>query len=926
MKIHPEKVKDFLIWFQTCKGSEKSEGQIFFYLLFQAFGHNGLPKGAKCEFPIKKKQKTIFPDLLWRPRVIIELKKRGTDLQRHYDQAFDYWLHAVPDRPKYMVLCNFDEFWIYDLNSQLYDPVHKLKTEDLADRWGGLAFLLPDQTDPVFDNHHIDITKKAAKQIGKVYSSLIERNISKEMAQRFVLQLVIAIFSEKVRLIPQYTVQKIFKEKSVDTIEELSLLFKAMAVKDKDEKPLEYQDISYFNGGIFKETSENDMGINYPEIEKLHDASKENWAKVRPSVFGSIFESSVDSQQRHSHGIHFTSEVDIYKIIGPCIVNPFKEKIEEAKSKKDKKRILKEIQNFKVLDPACGSGNFLYMAFSELKRLEIKVLKSLNHQSSRLRSKVSPKNFYGIDTNPFGLEIAKVALSIGQKLLADELDIEDSSLPFDDLDSNFLSQDALLTPWPKADAIIGNPPFGAKNKMQQERGSKYMNKIRKLYPKVPGRSDYCVYWFQKAHENLSPKGMAGLVGTNTIRENYSRKGGLDYIIQNGGTIIEAISSQKWSGDAAVHVSIVNWTKDPFYKNKEKNLFINGKEDVKKVKTINSALSIDIDVSSAKNLQANQKPKTCFQGQTHGHKGFLLPREKAEKMIEKNKNLKKVLKPFLTAKDVIYGNKALPTRYVIDFSSHTLVQAQKYKELYKIIEREVLPKRKEANKEEKRNQESSKNKHHSKFLKKWWKLSYPRNDLMNNIQKMKRYCVCGQVTQRPIFEFIHHIINPNAALMVFTFEDDYSFGILQSKMHWMWFKEKCSTLGTGHRYTSDTVYKTFPWPQSPTLSQVKKIAQKAKELRKMRTQILTQDQISYGKLYKSLEDPGDHKLQQYHNALDKVVSSVYGLKEGQNELEFLLKLNLDLHKKKQGKQITGPGLPFFIENPSEFISDDCIRLT
>ena len=945
-QINEERIKSFLNWFQDCKGSEKSEGQIFFDRLFQAFGHKGVSdSGATCEVPIKKPsgRGVVFADLVWKPRVIIELKKRGTDLQRHYDQAFNYWITLVPYRPKYMVLCNFDEFWIYDLNSQLYDPVHKLKTTELQDRWGGLAFLLPDEEyPPIFDSHHIDITKEAANQVGKIYLSLIERNISKEIAQRFVLQLVIAIFSEKVGLIPQYIVLNIL-EKSIkapqkhEKLKDLFFLFKAMAFKNKGEKPLKYQHIPYFNGGIFKKTNENEIEITYEEVALLYNASKENWKKVRPSVFGSIFEGSVDPQKRHSHGIHFTSELDIYKIIRPCIAMPFKEKMQKAKDEKDKKKLLIEVQNFKVLDPACGSGNFLYIAFRELKKLEIEILKSLNEDhSSHIKPQVSPKNFYGIDTNSFGLEIAKVALSIGQKLLTDEFKIKDSSLPFDDLDSNFLPQDALFIQWPKANVIIGNPPFGAKNKIQQDRGVKYVNKIRKNYPDVPGRSDYCIYWFKKAHDHLSNKGMAGLVGTNTIRENYSREGGLDYITQNGGTIIEAVSSQKWSGDAAVHVSIVNWTKNQSYKNKKKKLFISdryGQEtEIHQAKTINSALSIDTDVSSAEILQINKKPKTCFQGQTHGHNGFLLSRKEAEKMIEKNKNLKTVLKPFLTAQDLISEDKALPKRYIIDLSNQTLTQAQKYKELYKIIERKVLPTReKESYKEELRNKKANHsirvNKHHQNFLNKWWKLSYPRNNLIQKILKMRRYCVCGRVTQRHIFEFIHSAINPNDALVVFTFEDDYSFGILQSQMHWAWFKKRCSTLGTGYRYTSNTVYDTFPWPQNPTFSQVRKVAQKAKELRKIRTQILKQDQISYRDLYKSSELPGNHKLQQYHNALDAAVYSAYGLKEGHDQLEFLLKLNLDLHKKEtQEKQITGPGLPSFIQNPSEFITDDCIRLT
>ncbi len=198
--------------------------------------------------------------------------------------------------------------------------------------------------------------------------------------------------------------------------------------------------------------------------------------------------------------------------------------------------------------------------------------------------------------------------------------------------------------------------------------------------------------------------------------------------------------------------------------------------------------------------------------------------------------------------------------------------------------------------------------------------------MKKIKKIKRYCVCGQVTQRGIFEFVHSDINPNDALIAFVFDDDYSFGILQSSMHWSWFIHRCSTLGTGFRYTINTVYDTFPWPQKPALAQIKTVAKRAEALRKARAKILKQEGISYRDLYRSMELPGDHELLKYHKALDIAVYSAYGFKKTQDELDFLLKLNLDLSQKEsRGEKITGPGLPHIVKNPKEFITRDCISL-
>ena len=210
-------------------------------------------------------------------------------------------------------------------------------------------------------------------------------------------------------------------------------------------------------------------------------------------------------------------------------------------------------------------------------RLEIGLLAKLRatvsakefDRSVKTLSLISPRQFFGIDQDSFGIELAKVTLMLAKKLALDEavealdrrqidLDLqEDHALPLDNLDANFTCGDALFRDWPRVDAIIGNPPFQSKNKMQEEYGPAYVNAVRKRYPEVPGRADYCVYWFRRAHDRLAPGNRAGLVGTNTIRQNYSREGGLDYIAGHGGTITEAVSAQVWSGEAAVHVSIAN---------------------------------------------------------------------------------------------------------------------------------------------------------------------------------------------------------------------------------------------------------------------------------------------------------------------------------------------------------------------------------
>jgi hypothetical protein len=932
MQDRRKELESFVTWFKKhIKGYERGEGQLFFNQLLQAFGNPGiLEVGAALEERVKKRKGTTgFADFVWKPRVIVELKERGTPLNKHYDQAFEYWMTLVPNRPKYMALCNFDEFWIYDLNMQLNDPVHVLKTENLANDWGALAFLLPKEEKPIFNNNNVEVTEAAAKIVGSMYFSLSKRKVDLAKAQRFVLQLVVALFAEDVDLIPKYTIHKILGEavKNPVTQKELTSLFEAMSIESSSKKPIKYKGIAYFNGGIFNEVDA--VELNYKEIDMLYEASKQDWSKVRPSIFGSIFEASMDPKERHGHGIHYTSELDIQKIVNPTIVRPFRERIEKAKSKKDLSEILKDIREFRVLDPACGSGNFLYISFRELRRLEVEVMGILSEKEKSKQTKmamVSPKNFYGIDTNGFGLELAKVALSIGRKLSADEFKIPDYILPFENLDGNFLNKDALLIDWPRADAVIGNPPYLSSKFLKVEFPVDYVNCIRKKFKDVPGRADYCVYWFRKTHDFLEAGKRAGLVGTNTIRQNYSRVGGLDYIVQNGGAITEAVSTQVWSGDASVHVSIVNWIKGNPAVTKRLYTQIGDKVDspwkVEELLVIPSALSSSLDVTQAKIIRCNRKPKKCFQGQSPASEGFYITAKQRGDLIREDSDSANVIFPFLIGREML-SKERLPKRFVIDFGQMNIIEAKKFRGAFRHIEDTVLVdvQKKARNEKNKSGEEGDWNAH----LQMWWKHWRGRPELFAELKGKKRFISVSRVTKRPIFEFVSTMIHPGDALIAFAFDDDYSFGVIHSDFHWQWFKEKCSTLKGDFRYTADSVFDTFVWPQDPSKGQVEKVAEAAVELRTLRNKILIDNKWGLKDLYRTLDLPGKNPLKDAHSKLDEAVRVAYGMNKKDNPLKFLLDLNFQTAEKESKKlKVQGPGLPKCVKEPKSLITSDCIE--
>jgi type II restriction/modification system DNA methylase subunit YeeA len=974
----PEKIEriaritDFISYCNThIKGDEKGEAQIFLDHFFTALGFDqGLKgAGASCEFRIKNevKRKTHFADLVWENRVLLEMKKRGEDLTAHLQQVTSYWMELTP-KPPFVILCNFDEFQIYDFQKKMYSPVDVIRTHNLLNQLDALAFLFPKPEIPVFDKSREDVTAKAAYYLAAVFKSLLNRKIDRNLALKYCLQCALCMFAQDIGMLPKNVFTRLLDELEEqvrrsgklggeilrDSYNYIGELFYEM---NRQGKPTggKYAEVAYFNGGMFDTILP--IELTRQEIEALRKASKQDWKNVNPAIFGSVFEQSMERDLRHELGAHYTPELNIKQVVNPCLVKPWQEKIDAANNLTELYALLNEITSYTVLDPSCGSGNFLFVAYRELKFIEKQLLTRIRDLSTKPAEAkqlvnfldtypfVSTKQFYGYDINSLATELSKLTLMVAKEIaffeLAESLDSKEQALPLDNLDNNILCIDALLNDdgsprnWGTFSVIMGNPPFQSKNKMQEEFGREYLNKLSLAYPEVSGMADYCVYWFRKAHESIPENHFAGLVATNTVRENYTRTASLDYILAHNGDIVEAVVTKEWTGEAAVNVSIIAWKKGEF--TGQKYLYI---EDVKTKKLIeiavthiNSSLSLYTDVVGAKVLQVQKEPKQVFLGQTHGHEGFLLEKDEALKLLAKNPSYKNVLFPFLVGEEFIDNIGSQPKRFVIDFDGMEINEARKYKKLYEIVQQKVYPSREKRAKEQidenitllANNAKAKTNKHHINFFNYWWRLSYSREDMKKQIAKLKKYIVCSAVSQRNIFDFVCTDIHPNAALVVFTFEDDYSFGIIQSKIHWAWWKAKCSTLGNTYRYTMHSVWETFPFPQKPTLKQVQKIAKIAKELRDYRRQVLENNNETYRDLYRNLELGGKNPLKDLHEKLDKAVMEAYNFSEKQDLLQQILDLNLSIaDKESKGEMVEGAGLPSFISNKEEFVTEDCVK--
>jgi type I restriction-modification system DNA methylase subunit len=952
-----DRLQTFVAWVSdNLRGDEKGEAQLFLDRLFQAFGHAGVREaGAVLEERVRKSARggTAFVDLVWKPLVLVEMKRRGEDPRRHYRQAFDYWTRLVPNRPRYVVICNFDAFWIYDFETQVDEPVAVVALESLPSNYGPLLFFEGDKTEPVFGQTHEDITRAAADALADCFNSLHGRGIDRTVSQRFVLQMLVALFAEDIELLEQFTVERLLNEceQPADSFDLLGGLFAEMNTPGVTPGG-RYKGVPYFNGGIFASPAR--VELNSVEIDLLKKAASFNWSKVRPEIFGTIFEHSLDQGKRHAFGAHFTAASDILKIVGPTVVEPWRQRVDRASTIKELRALLARLSHFKVLDPACGSGNFLYVCYRELKRVEAEIYARLSTMSKKLDPDqhelgfVTAANFFGIDINPFAVELAKVTMMLGRKLAIDELHISENALPLDNLDANYIVGDALLLengaprPWPKVDVIIGNPPYLGAKRLKPERGEAYVNAIRKAYPAVPGMADYCVYWFRKAHDSLpqtSPEdpltGRAGLVGTQNIANNASRVGGLDHITETG-TIVDAVDNQPWSGEAVVHVSIVNWikTRDPLLLPQTRRLWkatpvVSAQKRSKiaksatdydlmlrEVPAISASLSDNTDVTSACELSGSKTPQVAFQGVVPGYDGFVLEPELARELCRADPSSRKVIKPFLIGRDVLSGD-GTPARFVVDFGDMDLDDACTYAAAFKHVREKVLH---EVEASATTAIGSDMQKARAEHLNRWWQFWNVRKTMRASFRGLTRYMACSRVTKRPIFVFVDTEIVPDTALQVFALDDDYSFGILQSEMHWQWFVAKCSKLKADFRYTAESVFQTFPWPQSPSVAVVERVATAARSVRAARAG-KNGEAASLRDLYRALELPGKSRLREAQAELDDAVREAYGGGSG-DILKILLDLNGMVSQREQnGSHVDPPGLPRFTPRTGAVVSHD-----
>lgn len=883
-------------------GTERAGAQSFLNELVAAYTGQptAIASGARFEEFGTRDAGSGFMDLYWPGVAIVEMKapKESGRLDVHRAQALDYWRNSADPTtgtpaPPYLVLCSFRQFEVWEPGRFPNDPQDTFTLEELPTRAEALLFLAG--RTPVYGGPGVAVTDAAARHMVDLYFQLHDRQAAPaDELRRYIIQTVWMLFAEDLGLVQERLFSNLLHELQDDprrlAAVEITDLFRRLDIADSERRnrgrPVA---VPYVNGELFAEAPDVPLQRSdvtaLDELAHLIEAAAYDWKFVNPTVFGSLLEGCLGHDHRWELGAHYTSEEDIMTIVRPVIVRPWSERIEAVDDPTAAINLLGELVNFHVLDPAMGCGNFLAIAYRELRILERRLHSRIGdlHQAAGMIPPVLPryplKNIHGIEIDPFAVEIAKATLWMTHGLIARQFGAPEPPLPLQPLDT-LLCADSLKTDWPNVDAIIGNPPFHGDRRLRSVVGDDYIDWLKDEFG--VGVKDHCVYFFRKTHQQLKKGQRAGLVATNTISQAKNRDASLTWIAANGGTIVDAISTKPWSGDAAVHVSIVTWEKGT----KGPHEFI---LDGQQVEGITPSLTIGTTHQKAAKLPGNKR--TAYNGFFLNGMGFVLDDQEAQALLhDRGANYRDVVGRLINGEDIVDRPHQDPSRWVIDFGRRSLEEAEAYPAALSIVRERVKPHRDTVSRKAQRER--------------WWQFAETRPGMVQALAGLPRFAMAGLTGKRWLVTWAEPEWKPSHAVAAFAFDDDYNFGVLQSALHDLWARSVSSTLEDRLRYSTANVFDTFPFPWPyPNEQQREAVAEAARRIVAARRAACDSSAQGLTRVYNSMDDGAYTDLAKAHRDLDRAVLACYDwpavmLEEKPKLLQALFERNTQMSKTKK----------------------------
>lgn len=843
-----------------------------------------------------------FADVFKRKYFIAEYKRPGRDLGEALKQATLYARDLA--NPPLLITSDFRRIEVNTAFTGTSPKTYQIGLDDIAEnrvlKGGDLtamrvlraAFESPEDLDPRLFRERI--TTAATRQVGQVAQRMGQRE-GKERAAHMMMRLVFALFAEDVGMLERGLVTRVLERSRAhpeNSQAYFSELFRAM----QGGGEFWGTDIRHFNGGLFD--GEDALAITSAEAADLVDAARLDWSEVEPSIFGTLFENSLDAATRSRRGAHYTSVTDIERVVDRVVMEPLWaewDSLRHGLQKMKKQRRLEQlfafqdrIQAVRVLDPACGSGNFLFVALKKLLDLEYQVRSAVTMNGVgefEMPPLVHPRQMLGLEIEPFAHELAGITLWMGyfQWKRAHGGDWETPVLQRLD---NIQNRDALLNAdgaeaqWPDAEFIVGNPPFLGDKMMRTQLGSEYTDTLRGVYgDRLPGQSDLVCYWPEKARAMVESgvTRRAGFVTTNSIRGGKNRV--VLERIKATGDIFMAWPDEPWEQNgAAVRVSLF-----AFDRGAETQKTVNDQF----VSDITADLTSRIDVRSAAQLVANAG--VSFIGTQKGG-DFDIPAALAQKWLKvpnpEGVDNADVLKPWVNGMDLI---RRPSHRWIIDFEAMTESKAKEYMLPMAYVEEKIRPERLRNTDRPSRE--------------KWWLHQRSRPEMREATRGMSRFIGIPRVAKHLLPVWLSEGTLPDSQVVVITREDDFTFGVLASTIHRVWALKQGTALEDRPRYTPSTCFETFPFPH-PSEEQRADVEKWARFVVTMREHLLAQDaKATLTGLYNDVvrlraEPDATHPvtaLVKAHADLDKAVAAAYGWAWPLSEddvLARLLALNLE----------------------------------
>ena len=884
--------------FWANKGYEKGQSQVFWLsLLNKILDVENPEQYISFEDKVMLDHTSFIDGYISATHVLIEQKSRDRDLRKAIRQADGTLLTPFQQakrysadlpyskRPRWIITCNFQEFLIYDMEKPNGEP-ESILLKNLPKEYYRLQFIVNSQNENI--KKEMEISIKAGEIVGILYDALLKQYNEKDEQElkslnELCVRLVFCLYAEDSGLFGEklafHNYLQSFQVK--DTRRALIDLFKVLDTKIEDrDKYLddELAKFPYVNGGLF--ANEN---IIIPHLTDeiidilLHKASENfDWSEISPTIFGAVFESTLNPETRRSGGMHYTSIENIHKVIDPLFLDNLKEQLEKIKEIKVEKTRKQQLEAFRqklstltFLDPTCGSGNFLTETYISLRRLENEALRLEIDSGKNVTSgqiamgfddfiKVSIGQFYGIEINDFAVTVAKTALWISESQMMKETEeIVNQQLEFFPLKSyaNIVEGNALRIDWndviskDKLSYIMGNPPFVGGMMMSREQKQDIISVVGDI--KGVGELDFVSGWYYKATDYIKGTSIeVAFVSTNSICQGQQAVTMWKPLFEKGIKIQFAYRTFVWDSEAQqkarVHCVIVGFS---FVDRKSKIIYDNNR--VRIVSNINSYL-IDAEDKfvESRSTPICDVPQIRFGSMPRDGGGFILTDEEKEEIIKKEPLSAKWIHPYIGAYEFL-NNKSRWCLWLIDANPHELKQCP------------TVMKRIEFVKNFRLNSKAEGTRKFAETPTIFCQIAQPNSDYIaipKTSSEKRKYIPIGFLDKNVIASDLLFLI-PNANI--------YHFGILTSNVHNAWMRTLCGRLKSDYRYAKDIVYNNFPWP-NPTKEQQAKIEKTAQAILTAREKY---KDCSLADLYDEVTMPPE--LRKAHQLNDKAVMEAYG---------------------------------------------------